>query len=288
MKKTLHSIHTRITQTIDKVKGGRSAHLQKEGLVAKATKYLWRHSWLQFLGISTVIAFLLFFLHLFLVSAYVTQQISTDITQRLGFYFYIVEPGQNGNTMKESDIFGRVMNLKTELEQNNLQVEYYSKTDALELLQQRIPGVIQNFDKYGIANPLPATLYVTFDNNAEYEALGTTVANYTDVVRNTESIQTKGGFAEQQERVSNIINITNFSMAFSLVLVFVVCAMIITFLLLIITMKCRQFWKNIEVEKLLGANYMTIKMPFLLSVALMLLIAFVLTSGIVGLIAHYV
>lgn len=192
MKKTLHNIHTRISQTIEKVKGGRSHSAQKEGLVAKATKYLWRHSWLQFLGISTVIAFLLFFLHLFLVSAYVTKQISTDITKRLGFYFYIIEPGQNGNTMKESDIFGRVMNLKTELEESELDVEYYSKADALALLQQRIPGVIQNFDKYGISNPLPATLYVTFDNNAEYEALGKIVAQYTDVVRNTESIQTKG------------------------------------------------------------------------------------------------
>lgn len=40
-------------------KGGR-------GLVSKATRYLWRHSWVQFLGISAIIAFLLFFLHLFL------------------------------------------------------------------------------------------------------------------------------------------------------------------------------------------------------------------------------
>lgn len=108
------------------------------------------------------------------------------------------------------------------------------------------------------------------------------------MIRNAESIQTRGGFAQQQERIANIINVTNFSMAFSLVLVGVVCAMIVTFLLLIITMKCRQFWKNIEVEKLLGANYMTIKMPFLISVVLILLISFVLTGVIVAIIAHYV
>lgn len=68
----------------------------------------------------------------------------------------------------------------------------------------------------------------------------------------------------------------------------VVIVMIVSFLLLIITMKCRQFWKNIEVEKLLGTHYMSIKMPFLISVIMMLIISFVLTSILVAIIAHYV
>lgn len=131
-------------------------------------------------------------------------------------------------------------------------------------------------------------MYVTFDNNDEFLALSGIVSDYQEIVRNAESIQTKGGFAEQQQRISNIINITNFSTAFSLILVGVVSIMIITFLLLIITMKCRQFRKNIEVEKLLGAHYMTIKMPFLISVVMMLFIAFILTGGIVWVIVYYI
>ena len=83
------------------------------------------------------------------------------------------------------------MSLKDELTDKGLEVEYYSKDDALKLLQQRIPGVIQNFDKYGIANPLPATMYVTFANNEQFLALSGIVSNYTDIVRNAESIQTK-------------------------------------------------------------------------------------------------
>lgn len=173
MKNPLRSIHLGLMKAGKQVKFTRFSNkkTRKPNLVTKATHYLWRHSWLQFLGISAVIAFLLFFLHLFLTTAYVTQQVSGDITQRLGFYFYIVEPGQNDNEMTESEIFGKVMSLKTELEETGLEVEYYSKDDALTLLQERIPGVIQNFDKYGIANPLPATMYVTFDNNEEYEIL---------------------------------------------------------------------------------------------------------------------
>ncbi len=213
---------------------------------------------------------------------------SADITQKLGFYFYITEPTQSTNKLSESDIFMKVMHLKDELTEQGLEVEYYSKEDALKLLQERIPGVIQNFDRYGISNPLPATMYVTFANNEQFLALSGIVSNYTDVVRNAESIQTKGGFAEQQQRISNIINITNFSTVFSIVLMGVVCIMIVTFLILIITMKCRQFWKNIEIEKLLGANYLTIKMPFLVSIIIMLAIAFLLTSIIVLVISYYI
>ncbi len=166
---------------------------KSKSLIGKATAYLWKHSLRQFLGISAVVAFLLFFLHLFLASAYVTKQVSSDITQRLGFYFYIVEPGQNNTPLTTNDqIFSRVMGLKDELINNELDVEYYSKDDALKMLQKRIPGVIQNFDKYGIENPLPATMYVTFSNNEQYLALSGIVAKYTDVVRNAESIQTKG------------------------------------------------------------------------------------------------
>lgn len=261
---------------------------QPKSLIGKATAYLWKHSLWQFLGISAVIAFLLFFLHLFLASAYVTKQVSSDITQRLGFYFYIVEPAQINNTLNGDQIFSRVMSMKDELTTQGMEVEYYSKDDALKLLQKRIPGVIQNFDKYGIDNPLPATMYVTFSNNEQFIALSGIVGSYKDVVRNAESIQTKGGFAEQKQRISNIINITNFSTVFSIVLMIVVCVMIITFLMLIITMKCRQFRKNIEVEKLLGANYMTIKMPFLISSVIMLVIAFVFTGLIVSIIGHYI
>lgn len=257
-------------------------------LTKKATRYLRKHSWMQFCGIGIVIAFLLFFLHLFIASAYLTEKVSTDITQKLGFYFYVTESGEDNNGLKQEEIYNRVLHLKDELTRHGLTVEYYSKDDALKLLQQRIPWVIQNFERYGITNPLPATLYVTFDTNDEFTALRGIVSKYVDIVRNSESIQTKWWFGEQQQRVANIINLTHFSTVFSIVLIIVVIIMIIAFLLLIITMKCRQFRKNIEIEKLLGTNYMTIKLPFLITVVIMLIIAFILTYGLVSVIAHYV
>lgn len=261
---------------------------QNDSLVVKATKYLWKHSRAQFLGISIVIGFLLFFLHLFLTSAYLTEKTSADITKRLGVYFYIVDPGKGETKLSNEEVFTRVIHLKDDLTARGLDVDYYSKEDALKLLQERIPGVIQNFDRYGISNPLPATMYVMFDDNDEFTALSSAVENYTDIIHNIESIKTKGGFGEQQERISNILNLTNFSTAFSIVLMVVVAAMIVSFLVLIITMKCRQFWKNIEVEKLLGAHYMSIKMPFLISIIGMLIGAFIVTVLIVLIVGAYV
>lgn len=288
IRKTLKNIPVLILWYGKKTVSSRSHAMKSNSLVGKATRYLWKHSWMQFTGISIVIAFLLFFLHLFISTAYITQKVSSDITQKLGFYFYITESGENNNTLKQEEINNRVLSLKNELLLQWLHVEYYSKDDALRLLQERIPGVIQNFERYGIENPLPATMYVTFENNEQYTSLSGIVSKYTDVVRNTESIHTKGGFQEQQQRIANIINITHFSTVFSLILVMVVCVMIVSFLLLIITMKCRQFWKNIEVEKLLGTNYMTIKMPFLISIVMMLCLAFVLTGCLVAIISHYI
>lgn len=145
-KKKVHDIHMpelHFDAHHEVKKHDKKHHAQKKNvgnkLVRKATAYLWKHSWSQFLGISIVVAFLLFFLHLFLTTAYLTQKVSNDITQRLGFYFYIAEPGQNGLTINESEIFSRVTKMKDELTSQGLEVEYYSKEDALKMLQTRIP-----------------------------------------------------------------------------------------------------------------------------------------------------
>ena len=164
---------------------------QNDSLIVKATKYLWKHSWPQFIGISVIIGFLLFFLHLFLTSAYLTEKTSADITKRLGVYFYIVDPSKGETKLSNEEVFTRVIHLKDELTARGLDVDYYSKEDALKLLQERIPGVIQNFDRYGISNPLPATMYIMFDNSEEFDQLSAAVEGYKDIIHNIESIKTK-------------------------------------------------------------------------------------------------
>jgi len=98
-------------------------------------------------------------------------------------YFYIKE-----DTTQADAIYKQVISLKDELEANGLKVMFSSKDDALAFLQKKIPDVVSNFQKFGIENPLPATLYVMFDSDSKYESLKTIVLKYKDIILNTKDI----------------------------------------------------------------------------------------------------
>jgi cell division protein FtsX len=67
---------------------------------------------------------------------------------------------------------------------------FSSKDDALAFLQKKIPDVVNNFQKFGIDNPLPATLYVMFDSDSKYESLKTIILKNKDIILNTKDIDT--------------------------------------------------------------------------------------------------
>ena len=57
------------------------------------------------------------------------------------------------------------------LKKAGLEVNFYSKKDAFDVLSKKLPNVIGSLEQYGIQNPLPPTLYVLFDNQKEYESM---------------------------------------------------------------------------------------------------------------------
>ena len=61
---------------------------------------------------------------------------------------------------------------------------FYSKEDAFNVLEKKLPNVIGNLQQYGIPNPLPPTLYVLFDNQKEYDALKEIVLDYESIIIN--------------------------------------------------------------------------------------------------------
>lgn len=67
---------------------------------------------------------------------------------------------------------------------------FSSKDDALAFLEKKIPDVVNNFEKFGIENPLPSTLYVMFDSDSKYEALKTIVEKNKDIILNTKDLDT--------------------------------------------------------------------------------------------------
>lgn len=98
-------------------------------------------------------------------------------------YFYIKDIPDQSN-----EIYKKVIVLKDELEAKGLKVMFSSKDDALAFLQKKIPDVVSNFQKFGIENPLPATLYVMFDSDNKYKSLKTIILKNKDIILNTKDI----------------------------------------------------------------------------------------------------
>jgi cell division protein FtsX len=98
-------------------------------------------------------------------------------------YFYIKE-----DVTQTNEIYKKVITLKDELEAKGLKVMFSSKDDALAFLQKKIPDVVSNFQKFGIDNPLPATLYVMFDSDSKYESLKTIIIKNKDIILNTKDL----------------------------------------------------------------------------------------------------
>ncbi len=211
---------------------------------------LLRTSWTNILGVSIFIGFLLFLLNIFLWVSLYANQFTGQLKDRLGMYFYIKE------TVDQSgDINKRVITLKDELEAKGLKVMFSSKDDALAFLQKKIPDVVSNFQKFGIDNPLPATLYVMFDNDSKYEALKTIILKNKDIILNTKDIDSWSTLKQQENRVLTIINLSNFVVGLSYVIIAILFAIIISFLWFLLKNIFHTFHRELEVKKILWATY---------------------------------
>jgi cell division protein FtsX len=116
-------------------------------------------------------------------------------------YFYIKDiPGQ------ESEIYTEVMTMKDELKAKGLTAMFSSKADALKFLEKKIPNVVENFQKYGVDNPLPATLYVMFKNKSQYEDLKQIILKHKDIILNIKDVDPDKTIKQQENRNLNIIN----------------------------------------------------------------------------------
>lgn len=230
-------------------------------------------SWVQALSSVLITSFLLFFGNILLLMSHQTAVFSTQVQEKLWVYLYLID----GGDMKD-EVYALTIDMKEELENLWLEVIFYSKQDAFSLLAKKLPNVIGNLEQYGIENPLPATLYVLFENQEEYDALKTVILHYEPIIVNLDDALWWLSFGAQEQRVSYVINMMNSLNYLSYGLIAIIVVIIISFLLYAIRINFFRFQKQIEVEKLLGAPYVQIIAPFLLSVVITLVGAFILTS----------
>ncbi len=228
------------------------------GLIKKDIVHVYKHHWKQFLSIGVVIWLLLFLLNIFVgVSSY-THSFTDTLRDKLGIYFYIKDTaGQESLTYK------KVIDLQSNLQKQGLKVMFSSKDDAMKFLEQKIPEVADNFDKFGIDNTLPSTLYVMFKNQSQYNIIKDVVLEYKDIILNNKDFE-GSSIKEQENRTLWIINLTNFITTTSLVII--ICIVLTIFILLVFLTRFffHYFQKHVEIKNLLGGSSYEITKEFTL------------------------
>lgn len=252
-------------------------------MIWKNWRHMLRSSWFQTISAIGIISFLLFFVNVLALVSFQFALSRVQIQDKLGVYFYL------NDTVSEKDVtYAKAIDMMDQLTSAGLEVTFYSKEDAFSLLAKRLPNVIDSLEKFDIANPLPPTLYVLFDNQSEYETMKTVVLNYEDIIVNLDDITSSLSFGEQERRVSNVVNLMNFLQYLSYFLISVTILIVVAFLLYAIRLNFFRFHRQLEVEKLLGASYTKIITPFLLYIWLILVVAFLLASTYIWRILSYV
>ena len=133
------------------------------------------------------------------------NQFADSVKSKLGIYFYIKDiPDQ------KDQIYSKLINMQQDLKNSNIQFKFYDKDVAYDTLQKKIPDIVKTFGKYGIKNPLPATMYIIVNNTSQYDGMKSVVAKYSDIIINNEDINQSKSYQEQRQRVINIINLSNF------------------------------------------------------------------------------
>jgi len=206
-----------------------------------------KHNWKQFLGIGVVLWFLIFLLNLFVwVSAY-TDSFGDTLKEKLWIYFYIKNVPE-----QESIVYKKIIDLQSKLQKQWLKVMFSSKDDAMKFLESKMPNITENFSKFGIDNTLPSTLFVMFSNKDQYEILKTTILEYKDIILNIKDIDAWNNIKQQENRSLDIINLTNFITAFSIIIVILLAFVILIFIGLLSNVLFKYMQKHIEIKNLLG------------------------------------
>lgn len=230
--------------------------------------------WSQFRMMSFVFAILLLFLHIFVVAAKLTDNAANWVKEKLGVYLYIKDATQIGSGVTDEQLAGRLIAFKSKLEDWGAKVSYYSKEDALKNLQNRLPSMVQNFQEYGIDNPLPATMYVMFDNQKEYDYVMGVKGEYEDMLLKWPANDSQ----EQFTRNARLINLLQVLQYFFLFIIVACVVVVLVFLGMIIKTKFAAMHHSITVQKLLGAPFGVLKKPFFTNSVLVLTAAYILTA----------
>lgn len=223
----------------------------------------------RFILMSVIIGFLLFFLNVLVGVSNHAHSFSDTVQSKLGMYVYIDESEQTDAT------YNRVLSLQEELENAWVETRFVSKDDAEAFLVQRIPDIVEQFEYYDIENPFPPTLYIMIQNNQQYQEVVRIVPWYSEIILNIADLTSGRTLEDQEKRIIRTMQFTQAVIAVSYFLIIFFSVIITVIVLFILQQKAREYHDTIALKKLLGASYLQIKMPFLVTGSFLLAWGFV-------------
>ncbi len=233
-----------------------TSRMIKKGLLL-GLHNIWRN---KFLSLATifVIGTIIFIFNVILAVNFIAKEAIQDLSEKIDVVIYL----QESATLSESQ---KIANDITTLE-GVVEVTYTSKEDALNQLKLTHPDISLAFEKYGLGNPLPASLNVTTEHPKYHQS----IADFLDqdkYLAKLSNIVTTGDSSTNTIMTSvskNLNNVTNFAqqVIFWLIMIFVIGGVLIILNALQITIFNRK--KEIEVMKLVGSSNWFIRFPFLI------------------------
>ena len=215
--------------------------------------YKWQMIW-----ISVLSGFLLFLLNILLWVSMYGNALNDSLKDKLWMYFYLKDDVESGN-----HLYKQVLRLKDRLEWEWLQVNFLTKEDAMDFMKKRLPELTGSLEKFWLNNPLPATLYITFSDKSQYNILQNVMLENKDIILNVQDLNQLDNLEQQENRIINIIKLSNFVQILAISLVIVIAAVILSFSIFFLRTIFSAFWNDIQVKKLLWASKSQIVMPFL-------------------------
>lgn len=205
-------------------------------------------------------------MNVFLAGAVSGNQFNTQMKEKLGVYLYLKDA---------PDLDANAVALKTELESHGLKVDYTSKQDALAFVEKRVSDLTSTLKKYNLENPLPATLYVKYWDQAQFDTMKSVLETHKEHILNLNDLS-ENAVKNQEKRVLNIINLSNFLQSFAYLVVVLMVVTIITFTRFFLSSVFEYFKRDIQAKKLLGATVHQIAQPFLRLILMAMGMAFII------------
>ena len=212
----------------------------------------------QMIWISVLSGFLLFLLNILIGVSMYGNTLNASLNDKLGMYFYL-----NDNVEEETRLYKQVIQLKDRLESEWLKVNFLTKEDAMDFMMKRLPELTGSLEKFWMTNPLPATLYVTLPDISKYETLKEVMLENKEIIINIQDVEQLDNLESQENRIRNVIKLSNFVQILSMWLVVILAAAVLSFSIFFLRSIFTRFWPDIQVKKLLWATKSQIIMPFL-------------------------